>query len=121
MSGNKHNKYTNETRPLYYGAYSANGTDTVTNGPLGNDTDWSVWNQKMLTIPLWTVPFSLAYNLTCAVYMILRVILGVLANFLQNISKGQDGAPSVSPDPFDICYRSLSKIDQLSTKYQALC
>lgn len=45
------------------------------------------------------------------------VLQGVLVNFPQNISKGQGGEALSLADPSNIDCRSLSRIDQLSTKY----
>lgn len=70
----------------------------------------------MLTISLQNHNF-----LRPVICMLPWVILRVLVNFPKNVPKGQDDGPKVLPNPLNICYSSLHRIYQLTTKYQALC
>lgn len=86
MLRNRHNSNTRmKTQSLIKGLTVLTDKYAVTNDPPVIDIAWSIRNKKILTIPPKTFLFSLTYTLTCAIYMILWVVLGVLVNFLQNI------------------------------------
>lgn len=54
----------------------------------------------MLTIPSWGLQFCLTCNLTCTIYILPWVLVGVLVNFPQKISKGQRGEALSLARPF---------------------